>query len=244
MGIGPGGSDYIPARALQVIKTADVIVGYKRYIELLPQELTSGKEVISTGMKGEIKRCQMAIEAALQDRKTCIVSSGDPGIYAMAGLVFELIKEMKVQDILEVEVVPGLPAFVAAAALLGAPLMHDFAVISLSDLLTPWQVIEKRLQAALQADFVLVLYNPKSRKRDWQLDVALQMVRKYRGDQAVVGVVRNATRDGQEVWATRAAEIDTSKIDMLTILIVGNSTTYLMNSRMVTPRGYLEKYRP
>lgn len=242
VGLGPGSPEHLSARAREALEGADVIVGYNGYIQLIHPEVLKGKEVMSTGMTKEMDRCKKAIEMALEGRNTAIVSSGDPGIYGMAGLILELLAEERCLDDLEVEMIPGIPALAAAASLLGAPLMHDFAVISLSDLLTRWETIERRVKAALEADFVLVFYNPRSRRRDWQLGKMMDLVRKYRGDMTPVGVVRNAMRDGQEVTVGPASGLDLSGVDMLSIVLVGNSQTRLMGEKMVTPRGYLDKY--
>jgi len=224
------------------LAAAEVIVGYKRYIGLIDPRLLAGKKVLSTGMRGEMERCEAALMGALGGKKTVLVSSGDPGIYAMAGLVFEMMESRGLFDRLEVEIIPGLPALSAAASLLGAPLMHDFAVVSLSDLMTPWEAIRKRVLAALEADFVLVIYNPRSKKRVWQLKEILGLITKYRGTEVPVGIVRNAARKAQEVRVIQAGDVDETGVDMLTIIVVGNSRTRIMGKRMVTPRGYMEKY--
>ncbi|HDM76213.1 MAG TPA: precorrin-3B C(17)-methyltransferase [Deltaproteobacteria bacterium] len=242
IGLGPGNSDYLAPSARHALKEADVIVGYKGYIELIDTDILQDKNVISTGMRGEIERCLKAIDAAMAGKKTVVVSSGDPGIYGMAGLVMELLHEKNLLHKVEVEIIPGIPALSAAASLLGAPLMHDFAVVSLSDLLTPWEVIKKRLITALEADFVIVIYNPRSRKRGWQLSEALKLVIEYRGGAVPVGIVRNAARTDQQVSVVRADQVDAESIDMLTILFVGNSKTRQRGEFMVTPRGYLDKY--
>jgi precorrin-3B C17-methyltransferase len=240
--LGPGDPQYLAPRATLALAEAEVIVGYKTYMDLIDSKLMVGKETISTGMTGEIRRCQMAIEKVLGGKNTAVVSSGDAGIYGMAGLVLELLAEQGLSDKVEVDVIPGIPALSAAAALLGAPLMHDFAAISLSDLMTPWEVIQSRLEAAAMADFVLVIYNPRSKKRDWQLGRALNLICKHRGDDTPVGVVKNAMRTGQSIQITRLSDLDESHVDMLTILVVGNSTTRISAGKMITPRGYLEKY--
>jgi precorrin-3B C17-methyltransferase len=242
VGLGPGSPEHLSPKAREALVDADVVVGYKGYLQLIEPEVLKGKEVISTGMTKEIERCRKAIEKALEGKNTAVVSSGDSGIYGMAGLVLELLIEEGRLDDVEVEMVPGVPALAAAAALLGAPLMHDFAVISLSDLLTPWEIIEQRVKAALEADFVLVFYNPRSRKRNWQLGKVMEMVSEYRGNKAPVGIVRNAMRDGQEVIVGSASELDLSCVDMLSIVLVGNSQTRLTGGRMITPRGYMSKY--
>lgn len=243
VGLGPGDARYLAPKARTALKHAEVIVGYKAYIDLIEPELLAGKETIATGMGKEITRSQMAIERASQGKKTAIVSSGDAGIYGIAGLVLELLAEEDLMDDIEVEVIPGIPALCAASSLLGAPLMHDFAVISLSDLMTPWEVIRQRLEAAARADFVLVIYNPSSKKRDWQLGEMKELVLRYRKGHTLVGIVRNAMRKGQSVKITTLSHLDGRGIDMLSILVVGNSRTRLIGGKMVTPRGYLEKYR-
>ena len=240
--LGPGNSQYLAPKARRALKKADVIVGYKTYLDLIDPGILKGKETISTGMKGEIRRCLMAIENALEGKDTAVVSSGDAGIYGMAGLVLELLAEQDLLDRVEVEVIPGIPALSAAAALLGAPLMHDFAVISLSDLMTPWEVIRQRVDAAVKADFVLVIYNPRSKKRAWQLEEVRNLILTFRNKQTPVGIVRNAAREGESVYITALSRLDESRVDMLSILIVGNSKTRILGGKMVTPRGYLEKY--
>ena len=241
--LGPGDADYLAPRARNALMDAQVIVGYRTYIKLIEPDLLEGKETIVTGMTDEIRRCEMAIEQALAGKDTAVVSSGDAGIYGMAGLVLELLSQQSLLDKLEVEVIPGIPALSAAAALLGAPMMHDFCVISLSDLMTPWDVIQARVEAAASADFVLVIYNPRSKKRHWQLGEALNIIKKYRDKQTPVGIVRNAMRKEQSVRITDLASLDESLVDMLSILLVGNSRTRDLGGKMVTPRGYLEKYR-
>ncbi|RLA95009.1 MAG: precorrin-3B C(17)-methyltransferase [Deltaproteobacteria bacterium] len=242
VGLGPGSADLLAPAAREAIKRSRVVVGYRRYIQLMDQKLLEGKEVISTGMKGEIERCQKAIEKALIGLNTVVVSSGDPGIYGMAGLVLELIEKDRLEGKVEIEVIPGIPAFAASAALLGAPLMHDFSVVSLSDLLTPWELIKKRIKAALHADFVLVIYNPKSTVRNWQLKEVLKEVESIRGGSVPVGIVRNATRKGQKVTIVKARHVDPDSVDMLTVLIIGNSQTRMVGNKMLTPRGYMERF--
>ena len=230
-------------KAKKALTDVDVIVGYVTYIKLIEPSLLHGKEIISTGMTDEIRRCKLAIERALDGKNTAVVSSGDAGVYGMAGLVLELIAEKGLADKLEVEVIPGISALSAAAALLGAPLMHDFAVISLSDLMVPWEVIRTRIEASARADFVLVIYNPRSKKRTWQLGQALDIIRKYRREQTPVGIVRNAMREGQSMHVTSLSNLDASRVDMLSILVVGNSRTHISGGKMITPRGYIEKYK-
>ncbi len=286
VGLGPGHASLLTPQAALALAQADVIVGYTLYVDLVPPELKAGKEIIATGMMGEMERCAAALDCALAGRNTAVVCSGDPGIYAMAGLVFELAEERVLSeerilsderafendqtastgqalghkqtptshthssaatilpaDLPDIEIIAGVPALSAAAALLGAPLMHDFACISLSDLLTPWEIIEKRLACAAEGDFVIVLYNPKSKKRHWQLPRALEIVGACRTPQTPVGIVRQAHRPEQAVLVTSLAECSPEDVDMLSILIIGNSSTRRMGRHMVTPRGYMTKYR-
>ena len=233
----------------------DVVAGYSTYIELI-RPLIEGKTIISTGMTQEVKRVEAAIEQALNARSCAIVSSGDPGIYAMAGLVFETCKLKRIaiapagtglnnlepEAVLEVEVVPGIPALSAGAALLGAPLTHDFAAISLSDLLTPWEIIEQRLEAAAGADFVIVLYNPKSKKRTWQLERAQQILLKYRDGQTPVGIVVSAMRDKQQLGIVALEDLHREYVDMQTTVFIGSSASSRYLDFMITPRGYAGKY--
>jgi len=242
VGLGPGDAALLPPLAREALLRAQAIVGYKGYIELVEPEILAGRRVLSTGMTGEVERCNAAIDLALEGVETVVVSSGDAGVYAMAGLVLELLEARGLLDALELEVVPGIPALCAAAALLGAPLMHDFAVISLSDLLTPWEVIEKRLAAAAGADFVVVLYNPRSGRRKDQLPKALAVLAAHRPGTTPVGLVKRAYRPGQEVIATTLAGLDLESVDMQSILVVGNAATRMAGGRMLTPRGYAGKY--
>jgi len=240
VGIGPGGAEHITPAALRAIEASQVVVGYKTYLDFIPQCL-SGKEVVSSGMRQEVERCRQALELAAAGRTVALVSSGDAGVYGMAGLVLELLGGREV----DIEVVPGVSAVQAAAARLGAPLMHDFAVISLSDLLTPWARIRQRLEAAATADFVVALYNPKSRGRTGQIAEAREILLRHRDAQTPVGIVRNACRAGEEVTVTTLGACLDHPIDMLSLVIVGNSATAVdAAGRMVTPRGYQEKYFP
>ena len=238
------------------MSAVDVVVGYHTYIDLI-QSLIAGKTIISTGMTREVQRVEAAIEQAQQANGCAIVSSGDPGIYAMAGLVFEICQQKNIsiqapaaaahpgnaELTLMVEVVPGIPALCAGAALLGAPLTHDFAVISLSDLLTPWHIIEQRLEAAAMADFVVVLYNPKSKKRTWQLESAQKILLKYRDSRTPVGIVVSAMRENQQVRIAPLADLHRQHVDMQTTVFIGSSASSRYLDFMVTPRGYAKKYR-
>jgi precorrin-3B C17-methyltransferase len=209
---------------------------------LVAPRILKGKEVVSTGMTGEITRCRAAASSCARGLTTALISGGDAGIYGMAGLALEILEEEGLSARVEVEIIPGIPALAAAAALLGAPLMHDFAVISLSDLLTPWETIRRRVEAAASADFVLVIYNPRSQKRRRQLREALDLVRGHRPGHTPAGIVRNAAREGQAITFATLDRVPVERVDMLSILIVGNSATRMIGGRMVTPRGYMEKY--
>ena len=232
VGIGPGSIEYLAERAKQVIVESEVVVGYTAYVELI-DELIKGKEVISTGMKSEVERCRKALDEAKKGKKVVVVSSGDAGIYGMAALLYEM-KERSV----DVEVVPGITAATAAASILGSPLSNDFAVISLSDLLTPWQVIEKRLEAVSAGDFVVCLYNPQSKKRDDYLQKACQIALKHKPLETYCGYVRNAFRCDQEYKICTLQELSSTNVDMFTIVIIGNSATKVIDGKLVTTRGY------
>jgi len=249
--LGPGFPEYIIPQARAALDAAQVVAGYRTYIDLLAPLLTH-QEVLASGMKAEVKRCQAAIDRACEGQRVALVSSGDAGIYGMAGLVLEICaaRELKVgppegagEVEFHLEVIPGVPALAAAAALLGAPLMHDFAVISLSDLLTPWEVIQKRVELAAAGDLVIVLYNPKSKKRDWQLAAVRELLLKVKDPATPVGIVVRAMREGQEVVVTSLEEMLKHDVDMQTIVIVGNSQTFTYGPYMITPRGYLNKYQ-
>ncbi|GAB4264522.1 precorrin-3B C(17)-methyltransferase [Deferrisoma sp.] len=237
VGIGPGGRDHMTLRSLEAIGSAEVIVGYTRYVELLG-DLAAGKEVVATGMTRETERCRAAVDRALAGRRVAVVCTGDPGVYAMAGLVLELLERLDPEGTVPVEIVPGVTAVSAAASLLGAPLMTDFAVVSLSDLLTPWEAIERRLEAAAAADFVVALYNPRSRKRVRHLDRACEILAAHRPADTPAGIVRHALRPGQEVTLTTLAEVPRCEVDMMSVVIVGNRSTRRWRDWLITPRGY------
>ncbi len=228
--------------AADALTSAEVIVGYHAYIELISPELLARKRVVATGMTGEVARCERAIAEAKGGANTVVVSSGDAGVYGMAGLVLEMLEARGLAESLEFSVVPGVPAVTAAAALLGAPLMHDFAVVSLSDLLTPWDMIAKRVEAAAGADFVIALYNPRSKRRKDQLEKAVRIIQAHRGDDVPAGLVRRAFRPGCLIQVFPLKKLDFEAVDMLSVLLVGNSQTRLVGNRMLTPRGYAGKY--
>ncbi len=235
IGIGPGDQATMTEEAIRAIYDAEIIVGYKTYTHLI-KGLIDDKDVIKTGMCKEIERCQVAIDLAVQGKKVALVSSGDAGIYGMAGLVLELTTRQKLS--IPVKVIAGVTASSASAALLGAPLMHDFCHISLSDLLTPWDVIEQRIMYAAAADFVICFYNPRSRGRPNHLTRAFNLMRPYKADTTPVGIVKEVGRKHQEKWLTTFATIDYTRVDMRSLVIVGNKTTYIDSGLMITPRGY------
>ncbi len=235
VGIGPGELGYLSQKAFCVLRSCEVVIGYKAYVRLLG-DLIQGKEIIASSMGKELVRAEAAIEQALSGRKVALISSGDSGIYGMAGVVLEIVEKESID--LDLEIIPGIPAFCAAASSLGAPIMNDFALISLSDLLTPWEIIERRLTCACQGDFVIVLYNPKSKKRTWQISKTQALLLKYKSGQTPVGIVRNARRGKEKVILTTLDRMLDYSIDMLTTIIVGNSSTSLSDRYMVTPRGY------
>lgn len=239
-----------------MLRKVEAVAGYTTYIDLI-RPLIEGKQVVSTGMTKEVQRVESAIDLARTGTSCAIVSSGDPGIYAMAGLVFETCSAKDIKLIprsargsgiqtdtamIYVEIVPGIPALSAGASLLGAPLTHDFAVISLSDLLTPWEIIEKRLEAAAQADFVVVLYNPRSKKRTWQLEKAQQIMLAHRDENTPVGIVTSAMRDAQDVDVVTLKNLLRAEVNMQTTVFIGSSASRRYADYMYTPRGYAKKY--
>lgn len=235
VGIGPGATNEMSQRALDALKNSDTIVGYKLYIDLIA-DIIKDKKVIASAMRKEIERAALAIQEAQLGKIVSIISSGDPGVYGMAGLALEMAYKETID--LPIEIIPGIPAANAAAAVLGAPLMHDYVVISLSDLLTPWETIERRVKCASEADFVIVLYNPKSSQRDWQIEKTAQIALQHKSPKTPVGIVKNASRDDESVVLTTLDKMTTHSIDMTTIIIIGNSTTFIYRNYMVTKRGY------
>jgi precorrin-3B C17-methyltransferase len=244
VGFGPGNHDHLTFRAKEAIERATVVVGYRTYIELVA-DLLEGKEVISTGMTEEIDRARSAIERAQKGDRVALVSSGDVGIYGMAGLVFEILSEMKWDpetSEFSVEVIPGITALSAVSSLVGATLTHDFVAVSLSDLLTPWAVIEKRLHAAGQGDFVVALYNPQSKRRTWQLQKAQDILLGYKKPETPVAVVKSAYREGQRLELTTLDKMAEAEVGMLTTILIGNESTFRYLDYLITPRGYSGKY--
>ncbi|MEN8263199.1 MAG: precorrin-3B C(17)-methyltransferase [Nitrospirota bacterium] len=247
VGIGPGNLDYLTPAAKDAIEDSEIVIGYKTYLEFV-HDLIEDAEVLSSGMRREVDRCDKAVDLALEGNKVAVICSGDPGIYAMAGLVLEIAKgkgqSAEGQDkLLPIEVIPGVSALNASAARLGAPLMHDFASISMSDLLTPWELIEKRLEAAASADFVIAIYNPKSKGRQEHIGKARDIILKFRSPDTPVGIVRAATRDDEKIVITDLNRMLENEIDMQSTVIIGNSQTFTWEGRMITPRGYQEKYK-
>jgi precorrin-3B C17-methyltransferase len=226
--------------ASEVLAKVDVIIGYKTYLELIP-EFLEGKEVVSSEMMKEVDRCRNALETATSGKLVALVSGGDPGIYAMAGLVFEMAKEGDYPC--TIEIIPGLAAINSCAARLGAPLMHDFAAVSLSDLLTPWELIEKRLEAVAVADFVTAIYNPRSKRRTEQIVKAREIFLAHRDPKTPVGIVTAATRENERIVITTLEEMLEQEIGMQSTVIIGNSQTYTWKDLMITPRGYGDKYQ-
>ncbi len=238
IGLGPGERAMMTGQAQEALRQADVVVGYAGYFAWV-EELVEGKACVALPLTQETERAQLAVERAQHGATVCVISSGDAGIYGMASLVLEVAEQRQAEALgPDVVVVPGVSAINACASLLGAPIGHDFAVISLSDLLTPWAAIEKRLRAAAEADFVTVLLNPKSVRRDWQYGQAQAILAQHRAPDTPVGVVRNAYRPDQSVVITTVAEMADASVDMLTTVIVGNAHTRQWQSRIVTPRGY------
>lgn len=235
-GIGPGSEADITPAVLNAIRQSDIIIGYKYYFRFITHLLREGTECVDTGMKREQARAEQAFAYAKAGKTVCVISSGDAGIYGMAPLIYEMKKESG-SDI-EIETCPGISAFQKAASLLGAPIGHDFCVISLSDLMTPWELIEKRIRAAATADFVTAVYNPKSEGRYWQLYRLRELFLQERHSDTPVGYVRQAGREEEVVSVTTLADFDPERVDMFTVVLIGNSQTYLFDDHMITPRGY------
>ena len=235
VGFGPGGKEHMTFKAAEVIENADIVTGYTTYINLL-KPIFPDKVYKATGMMKEVERCRMAIEDAMGGKDVAMVSSGDSGIYGMAGIVYQLADDMKAD--IEIDTVPGVTAASTAASVLGAPLMHDLSIISLSDLMTPIDLIMKRVDLAGEADMVVCLYNPKSKTRTEYLNDARKLLLKHRSAETPVGIVRNAGREDQKSCITTLGDLDKAEVDMFCIVVIGNSQTYVSNGRMVTPRGY------
>lgn len=237
VGIGPGGGKQMTLEAKTALDSCDVLIGYTVYVDLVRAEFPD-KEFLTTPMKQEVKRCRIAFEEAGKGKTAAMICSGDAGVYGMAGLMYEIGQEFPDT---EVVVVPGVTAALSGAAALGAPLIHDFAVISLSDLLTPWEKIVKRLQAAAMADFSVCLYNPSSRKRHDYLQKACDCLMEYKAPETVCGLVRNIGRSGEEQRLLTLRELRDTPVDMFTTVFIGNSETKRIGGKMVTPRGYRDE---
>ena len=237
VGIGPGSAEDITPAAVEALRRSDVVVGYKYYFQFIEPYLKAGARCVDTGMKQERDRARLAFDYADKEGQTvCVVSSGDAGIYGMASLVYEMRRELRSQA--EIVVYPGISAFQKAAALLGAPVGHDFCVVSLSDLMTPWPLIERRIRAAAEADFVTAVYNPRSHGRYWQLHRLREIFLQSRAADTVVGYVKQAGRADQNTCVTTLGAFNPDDVDMFTVVIIGNSQSYADEGRFITPRGY------
>ena len=234
VGIGPGAYEKMTIEAAEALKNSDVIIGYTVYVDLVKEHF-AGKEFLTTPMKKEVERCKMAFEEAMKGKTVSMICSGDAGVYGMAGLMYEVgINYPEV----ELSVIAGVTAATGGAAVLGAPLIHDFCWISLSDLLTPWEKIETRLLDAAHGDFVICLYNPSSKKRHDYLQKACDLMLKYKSEETVCGIVGNIGRDGESEKVMTLKELRDTQVDMFTTVFIGNSQTKNINGKMVTPRGY------
>ncbi len=248
VGLGSGGLNGITLAAQKSLKSAEAVYGYGLYLEQAKPHLKKAR-TYKSGMTSEMRRAEEAIESALSGQRTAVVSGGDSGVYAMAGAVFEVAAAKGLQlgrepGKLRIKVIPGVPALVAGAALLGAPLTHDFCAVSLSDRLTPWELIEKRLSLAAQGDFVIAIYNPKSKGRDWQLGRAAEVLLEILPPRTPVGIVGRAGRAGQEVTLSTLNLLTQAEVDMQTLVIIGNQSTFIYQGFKISPRGYVNKYGP
>lgn len=236
VGIGPGSESDITPAAIDAIESSDIIVGYKYYFRFIEKYISTNAQCIDTGMKKEKERAEIAFNYAIDNKNVCVISSGDAGIYGMAPLILEMKKQKEAN--IDIEVIPGISAFQKAASLLGAPIGNDMCIISLSDLMTPWEKIEKRIIAAAYADFVTAIYNPKSNGRYWQLHRLKELFLKERSGQTPIGYVRQAGREEQSIEITNLNNFNPDTIDMFTVIIIGNSQSYIYNDKIITPRGY------
>ncbi len=245
VGVGPGHHDHMTFRAKQVIEESNTIVGYETYVNLV-EDLVAGKEVYRYAMTQEVERAHQCIELAKSGKIVSLVSSGDPGIYGMAGLIYEMLAEegWDRKNGLYVEIVPGVSSLNSCAALVGSPLMTDFAVVSMSDLLVPWEIIVKRVEAAAQGDYVIVIYNPSSKKRIHQLQDTRKILLKYRSPTTPVAIVKGAFRESQTIVLTDLENLENhaDQLGMISTVIIGNSSTYTYQDLMINPRGYTSKY--
>lgn len=231
IGIGPGGLEHMTLRAKEAIEESNIVVGYNKYIDMI-KPLVENKELFSTGMRGEGARCRKALELSKEDNTVALISTGDSGIYGMAGLILQMQKDENV------EIITGVTASSAAGSVVGAPLMHDNCNISLSDLMTPYELIKKRVRNAADADMIISLYNPRSKGRPHYLREAIEIIKEYRDLNTPVAVVRHALRDGQEYKLFNLENFDEEVVDMFSIVIVGNSQSFVKEGKFITPRGY------
>ncbi len=245
VGVGPGSHDHMTFRAKEVIEESDTIVGYDTYVTLV-EDLIKGKDIYRYAMTQEVERAKQCIDLAQEGKIVSLVSSGDPGIYGMAGLIYETLAEAgwDPETGLEVEIIPGVSALNSCASLVGSPLMTDFAVVSMSDLLVPWEIITKRVEAAAQGDYVIVIYNPSSKKRIHQLQDTRKLLLKYRKPDTPVAIIKGAFRDSQTIVMTDLQNMEehADKLGMISTVIIGNSSTYNFKNLMINPRGYTSKY--
>ena len=231
IGIGPGGLEHMTLRAKEAIEESNIVVGYNKYIDMI-KPLVENKELFSTGMRGEEARCRKALELSKEDNTVALISTGDSGIYGMAGLILQMQKDENV------EIITGVTASSAAGSVVGAPLMHDNCNISLSDLMTPYELIKKRVRNAADADMIISLYNPRSKGRPHYLREAIEIIKEYRDLNTPVAVVRHALRDGQEYKLFNLENFDEEVVEMFSIVIVGNSQSFVKEGKFITPRGY------
>ena len=245
VGVGPGHHDHMTNRAKRVNKESETIVGYETYVNLV-EDLIDGKDIHRYAMTQEVERAHQCIDLAKEGKIVSLVSSGDPGIYGMAGLIFEILAESgwNPETDLQVELVPGVSALNSCASLIGSPLMTYFAVVSMSDLLVPWEIIVKRVEAAAQGDYVIVIYNPSSKKRIHQLQDTRKLLLKYRKPSTPVAIIKGAFRKSQTIVMTDLEHLEehSDKLGMISTVIVGNSSTYNFKDLMINPRGYTSKY--
>ncbi|MCI4433186.1 MAG: precorrin-3B C(17)-methyltransferase [Nitrosopumilus sp.] len=245
VGVGPGHHDHMTFKAKRVIDESDTIVGYETYVNLV-QDLIEGKTIHRYAMTQEVERARQCIDLAKSGKIVSLVSSGDPGIYGMAGLIYETLAESDwdPKNGLQVEIIPGISALNSCASIIGSPLMTDFAVVSMSDLLVPWEIIIKRVEAAAQGDFVIVIYNPASKKRIHQLEDARKILLKYRKSTTPVAIIKGAFRDSETIVMTNLEDLPnhSDQLGMISTVIIGNSSTYTYKDLMINPRGYKSKY--
>ena len=234
VGIGPGREEMMTGEAIAALEQADVIVGYTVYVKLLGERF-AGKKLLTTPMRQETERCELCFREAEAGKRVALICSGDAGIYGLASLMYELGEEHLQTELI---VIPGITAASSGAAVLGAPLNHDFCVISLSDLLTPWELIEERLRCAAKADFVICLYNPSSRKRSTYLAKACEIMLEYKAEDTVCGIVKNIAREGETMLTLTLKELKETTVDMFSTVFIGNKQTKVIREKMVTPRGY------